>query len=62
MPWSTTVLITVLSLRWILRNQCAPIGTVVVFTGILPICQDENGLAAVLGHGENSIADALELE
>lgn len=27
-----------------------PGGKVFVFTGILPICQDENGLAAVLGH------------
>lgn len=26
-------------------------GNVVVFTGILPICRDEDGLAAVLGHG-----------
>jgi Zn-dependent protease with chaperone function len=25
-------------------------GKVFVFTGILPICQDEDGLAAVLGH------------
>ena len=24
---------------------------IIVFTGILPICRDENGLAAVLGHG-----------
>jgi hypothetical protein len=30
------------------------LGTVVVFTGILPICKDENGLAAVLGHGDSS--------
>jgi predicted Zn-dependent protease len=27
-----------------------PGGKVFVFSGILPICQDENGLAAVLGH------------
>lgn len=27
-----------------------PGGKVFVFTGILPVCQDENGLAAVLGH------------
>ncbi|KAJ5755433.1 hypothetical protein N7533_004976 [Penicillium manginii] len=27
-----------------------PGGKVFVYTGILPICQDENGLAAVLGH------------
>jgi len=26
-------------------------GNIVVFTGILPICKDEDGLAAVLGHG-----------
>jgi hypothetical protein len=28
----------------------APGGKVFVFTGILPLCQDENGIAAVLGH------------
>ncbi|THC94103.1 hypothetical protein EYZ11_006432 [Aspergillus tanneri] len=27
-----------------------PGGKVFVFTGILPVCQDDNGLAAVLGH------------
>jgi hypothetical protein len=27
------------------------VGTVVVFTGILPVCQDEPGLSAVLSHG-----------
>ena len=36
------------------RNQknafVMPGGKVFVFSGILPICQDENGLAAVLGH------------
>ncbi|KAG9318336.1 hypothetical protein JVU11DRAFT_424 [Chiua virens] len=26
-------------------------GTIVVFTGILPVCRDEQGLAAVIGHG-----------
>lgn len=26
-------------------------GTIVVFTGILPVCRDEQGLAAVVGHG-----------
>jgi Zn-dependent protease with chaperone function len=26
-------------------------GTVVVFTGILPVAKDEQGLAAILGHG-----------
>jgi len=25
-------------------------GKVFVFTGILPLCQDEDGIAAVLGH------------
>jgi Zn-dependent protease with chaperone function len=25
-------------------------GKVFVFTGILPLCKDENGIAAVLGH------------
>lgn len=28
------------------------VGTVIVFTGILPVCRDEQGLAAVLGHGK----------
>ena len=28
------------------------LGHIVVFTGILGICKDEQGLAAVLGHGE----------
>lgn len=27
------------------------LGIITVFTGILPICQDEDGLAAVLSHG-----------
>ena len=26
-------------------------GLITVFTGILPVCQDEAGLAAVLSHG-----------
>jgi len=29
---------------------CLPGGKVVVYTGILPVCQDENGLATVMGH------------
>jgi predicted Zn-dependent protease len=29
---------------------CLPGGKVGFFTGILPICQDENGVAAVMGH------------
>lgn len=33
-------------------NAMATPGVVVVFTGILPVCQDEEGLAAVLAHGE----------
>jgi metalloendopeptidase OMA1, mitochondrial len=33
----------------LLPNITSP-GNVIVFTGILPICQDEDGLAAVLGH------------
>ena len=32
------------------RCLSAP-GTVVVFTGILPVAKDEQGLAAILGHG-----------
>jgi hypothetical protein len=27
------------------------IGTIVVFVGILPFCRDDDGLAAVIGHG-----------
>lgn len=26
-------------------------GNIVVFTGILPVAKDEQGLAAILGHG-----------
>ena len=26
-------------------------GLIIVYTGILPICKDEHGLAAVLAHG-----------
>lgn len=29
---------------------CMPGGKVVVYTGIMPVCRDENGLAVVLGH------------
>ena len=35
-----------------LVNAFAVPGLVAVSTGMLPICQDEQGLAAVLGHGE----------
>ncbi|KAE9404927.1 hypothetical protein BT96DRAFT_812719 [Gymnopus androsaceus JB14] len=31
-------------------NAAATPGTIIVFTGILPICKDEKGLAAVLSH------------
>ncbi|KAL1942267.1 hypothetical protein VTO73DRAFT_6331 [Trametes versicolor] len=31
-------------------NAMASFGNIVVFTGILPVAKDENGLAAVLGH------------
>ncbi|KAH7914883.1 peptidase family M48-domain-containing protein [Hygrophoropsis aurantiaca] len=31
-------------------NAMATFGNIIVFTGILPVCQDEQGLAAVLGH------------
>ncbi|KAF5343664.1 hypothetical protein D9758_014700 [Tetrapyrgos nigripes] len=31
-------------------NAAATPGTVIVFTGILPVCKDEQGLAAVLAH------------
>lgn len=30
------------------------VGTVIVFTGILPIAKSEEGLAAIIGHGEHS--------
>ncbi len=33
-----------------LNAWCMPGGKVVVYTGILPVCQDENGLAVVMGH------------
>jgi metalloendopeptidase OMA1, mitochondrial len=36
-------------------------GTVIVFTGILPIARDEEGLAAILGHGEHTIPHATNL-
>ena len=29
---------------------CMPGGKVVVYTGIMPVCQDEHGLAVVMGH------------
>src|SRR5262245_27517661 len=29
---------------------CMPGGKVVVYTGIMPVCKDDNGLAVVLGH------------
>lgn len=29
---------------------CMPGGKVVIYTGILPVCKDENGLAVVMGH------------
>ncbi|EEB91034.1 hypothetical protein MPER_10680 [Moniliophthora perniciosa FA553] len=31
-------------------NACATPGTIIVYTGILPVCKDETGLAAVLSH------------
>ena len=38
----------ILQNRYLLSLQS---GIITVFTGILPICQDEEGLAAVLSHG-----------
>ena len=32
-----------------------PVGTIVVFVGILPFCRDEDGLAAVISHGDCSL-------
>ena len=37
-------------------RRLSPSGTVVVFTGILPVAKDEQGLAAILGHGMLSMA------
>lgn len=34
----------------IVNAWCMPGGKVVFYTGILPICQDENGIAVVMGH------------
>jgi len=34
----------------IVNAWCMPGGKVVFYTGILPICQDENGVAVVMGH------------
>jgi metalloendopeptidase OMA1, mitochondrial len=34
----------------VLNAFCLPGGKVAVFTGILPLCEDEDGLAVVLGH------------
>ena len=35
------------------RNwSSSPEGNIVVFTGILPVARDEQGLAAILGHGK----------
>lgn len=36
-------------------NAAASYGNVLVFTGILPVAKDEEGLAAVLGHGESPL-------
>ncbi|KAF9482867.1 hypothetical protein BDN70DRAFT_904456 [Pholiota conissans] len=40
-------------------NAMAIPGTIIVFTGILPICQDEEGLAAVLSHVARHTAERL---
>lgn len=40
-----------LSGKQVLLNFLLHVGLIVVYTGILPICQDEQGLAAVLSHG-----------
>lgn len=34
---------------WMIKSN--GVGTVIVFTGILPVCRDEQGLSAVLSHG-----------
>jgi hypothetical protein len=34
---------------WMIKSN--GVGTVIVFTGIIPVCQDEQGLSTVLSHG-----------
>lgn len=41
----------ILSRTGVWMTESNVVGMVVVFTGILPVCQDEQGLSAVLSHG-----------
>jgi Zn-dependent protease with chaperone function len=34
-------------------NWTTTTGNIVVFTGIIPVAKDEDGLAAILGHGSS---------
>ncbi|KAH9475558.1 Mitochondrial metalloendopeptidase OMA1 [Psilocybe cubensis] len=43
-------------------NAMALPGIIVVFTGILPVCQDEEGLAAVLAHVARHSAERLSAQ
>ena len=51
MLWLVPVFhLALLDYHLILKQQ--KLGIIVVFTGILPLCRDEEGLAAVLAHGK----------
>ena len=37
------------------------LGTIVIFTGILPIAKDESGLAAIITHGKPNFPRSVEI-
>lgn len=41
-------------------NAMAAYGNIVVFTGLLPVAKDEDGLASIIGHGTCSISEIYE--
>ena len=43
---------------WMIKSN--GVGTVIVFTGIIPVCQDEPGLSAVLSHGGHFSLDQIQ--